>query len=59
MSSPQPPLSVGMTRFAASGEVEVYDGTDWIRYEPPLDDGMGTILKDFDSPFGGTEQEPR
>ena len=35
----------GAIRFAIDGGLEVFDGTAWTSYEPPDDDGYGSILK--------------
>jgi hypothetical protein len=38
----------GAIRFAANGTLEVFDGTAWQPYAPPVDDGYGVVFKGID-----------
>jgi len=35
----------GAIRFAANGTLEVFDGTAWQPYAPPVDDGYDAVFK--------------
>ncbi|MFI6685182.1 hypothetical protein [Streptomyces sp. NPDC050485] len=45
MGELEPDSEVGAVRFSDEGTLEVFDGTAWGPYEPPEDNGLGTIYK--------------
>lgn len=36
---------LGAIRFAEDGTLEVYNGTEWVKYQPPADNGYGTVFR--------------
>ncbi len=46
---------LGAIRFAEDGTLEVYDGTEWVKYEPPVDNGYGTVFRG-DAPSATNEK---
>jgi hypothetical protein len=45
MGDAQSVPELGAIRFADDGKLEVFDGTAWSSYRPPLDDGGWVIFK--------------
>jgi len=41
---------LGAIRFADDGTLEVYNGIEWVKYEPPADNGYGTLFRGQEPP---------
>ncbi|MEU2167927.1 hypothetical protein ACH47V_25500 [Micromonospora chersina] len=40
-----PVAELGAVRFAEDGTLEVYNGAGWVKYQPPTDNGYGSVFR--------------